>query len=770
MGLFSSKKRIIVGTSVSRAIEDRLLPNSIRDGALKGLFSEDEVNGTPAYVRESLVQSIGMKAERMYAWAANNYLHGLPSGRASVATQGRAEVEGVLSSLEGGPVLIEYTRFGPPNTLHMGWMQAAALYGYNAATNELTTLSATVGYPVYLEDLQVVVPPSLAEQQLPAALELWGVPPNSGYTPFRYMSGGLGSSLTTSPTPVYYLDSATTEHVRMKYVWAAPGWITVEDPGGMGLLTGYSMNAPHRDYVELPLPAHEETADYFHVRYQINGVTKFWMYRVGSGTYPTLDAIFDDPPVETGLFFPFLYFRYNKVSEISNPSSESYKDCKKMLRYLGMSYDMVAEGIEANPDIDDVEQAFLTFAIPANSTNPVDLRYLYEFFDSQYAATGANFSSPLEANIASIFADERDLVKNTIVIQDARFKMALSNGGIFKRRKAGSIGSVGSFSSGITTVDVPITYTSWTEDDAGDAPTMTHNTPIDTHYYRKQVSHHQYDEILVVNLKMVYHVYGEYHTTGDDTEDILLIPIDRAITDAYSIPDREILYARSLHYVFNSVVVQKVKWYQTGFFKFLMIALAVVIVIYTQGAGIEAALSGLAAGTITIQAIIISLAMGIVKSLVIGELIQLFIEAVGLEGTFLIALMAAAAALYGAYDAGSFANSSWAKNLLKVSTNLVSGIQTKLSDLMGDLADAATEFGKMVEDQTKLLETAQELLEGDLTLVPLIVFGESPNDFYNRTVHSGNIGVIGIDAVSSFVDTALTLPTLDQSLNGSLNV
>lgn len=766
MGLFSSKKRITVGTSVSRAIEDKLLPNSIRDGALRSIFSNDEVNGIPSYVRQSLVQSIGMKAERMYAWAKNNYVHGLPSGKSSTATQGRDEVQAVLDALEGTPVLIEYTRYGPPNTLHMGWMKAVELYGYNAATNELPVLSAAKGYPVYLEDLVVVLPPSLVPLQLPGALEQWGVPPNAGYTPFRSASGSMGTSLTVTPSPIYYLNSATTEHIRIAYTWAAPGYITISDSGGYGEIPVYSLKAPHTEYAELALPAHVETADYFHVRYTVNGVTKFWMYLVGSGTYPTLDAVFDDPPVETGLFFPFIYFRHNKVSEISNTASESYKDCRKMLRYLGMSYDAVAEGIDANPDIADVEQAFLTFAVPANSTNPVDRRYLFEFFDAQYLATGATFSSPAQAQIASMFTNESDLVKNTIVIQDARFKMALSNGGIFKRRVMGSIGPIGSFTSGITTVDVPITFTAWGGDYGGQAATTTTLTPIDTHFYRKQVSHSQYDEILVVNLKMVYHVYGQYHTTGDDTDDILLIPIDRSITDAYSIPDREILYARSLHYVFNSVVVQKVKWYQTGFFQFLMIALAVVIVIYTQGTGIEAALSGLAAGTITIQAIIISVAMGIIKSLVIGELIQLFIEAVGLEGTFLIALMAAAAALYGAYDAGSFANSSWAKNLLQVSTSLVSGIQNKLGDLMGDLADAATEFGKMVEDQTKLLETAQELLEGNPTLVPLIVFGESPNDFYNRTVHSGNIGVIGIDAVSSFVDNALTLPTLDQSLNG----
>ena len=41
---------------------------------------------------------------------------------------------------------------------------------------------------------------------------------------------------------------------------------------------------------------------------------------------------------------------------------------------------------------------------------------------------------------------------------------------------------------------------------------------------------------------------------------------------------------------------------------------------------------------------------------------------------------------------------------------------------------------------------------------------QSPTDYFNRTVHSGNIGVVAIDAVSSFVESSLTLPKLNDSL------
>ena len=64
----------------------------------------------------------------------------------------------------------------------------------------------------------------------------------------------------------------------------------------------------------------------------------------------------------------------------------------------------------------------------------------------------------------------------------------------------------------------------------------------------------------------------------------------------------------------------------------------------------------------------------------------------------------------------------------------------------------------------KLLESAQDLLEPSQLLHPFIIFGESPNDFYNRTVHSGNIGTMAISSITNYVDLSLTLPKFSETV------
>lgn len=748
MGLFGGGKKTIVGTTVSRVIEDKSLPDSIQSGFIKALFAEEQQPDIPGYVIEEIVGSVGLKAERMYEYASKHYVHGLPSGRFHSAMQGAAEVEAVLARIEGVPVELEYSRIGSPNFLHLGWMKLIAERGYNPQTNEITGLRAQYNTPVYLKDLVVIIPDSLVNDLEDGALEQWGISPKAGFTPER----SAKPSMLVDHSPIQVSPVATSPQLLVLYTWQTTTW---------GIDGAIPEN--HEASFELVLGGYIEEADYFHVKYRVNGITKYWLYEDDSGVHPTLDAVFKGP-TEQGTFFPFAYFRYNKTSELEDKSTDAYKTSKKLVKYLGMDYDTVTEAIHDNPDIDDVEQAMLVMAVPANSQDPLEQRYLFEFFSNWFHASGSQFRTETAAKIAATQIDNSDLNRATIVIQDARFKMALSHDGIFKRRVAGSIGAVGSCNSSTTEKWVNQPYV----DEFG---SHSFAVKVTTHHYRKQTNNAQYDEISVVGLQMKYHIWGKYHTVGDETDDILLVPIDRSITRYYSIPDRETLYSRSMHYVFNSRQVIKIKWYQTMFFRFIMIVVAVAITIYTGGAaGIQALASAIAAGGAAATAAMWTLLTKIVIGLAISAALKVFVKAVGFEAAFIIALAAMAVGGYMSMDAGSVAGAPWAQELMQLATGLMKAVSANVGDLMGDLAKEASNFTKFMEEQTKTLETAQELLDGNNLLSPFVIFGESPADYFNRTVHSGNIGVVGINAVSSFVDVALTLPKLDDTVGENFYV
>lgn len=734
------EKRVAFGTSISRAIKDDKLPSSVKSGVLKALFDEGNV---PEYLLEELINSVGVRAERMYTYGENHYTHGLPTGEFMIEAEAIETVVGtVLQALESLPVTIDYIHHGPANTLHIGWVKLLSDHGYDPVTNRLNGLSGTIGIPVYLDDMVVVIPAALLPTVEPESLQLWGPAARAGWTPER--TGGTPETRAMiTPTGVRADPTGTAELVRVSYVW--------EDGGTI-----------HRGSFDIPITGFDDAADYFQVRYHMGSVVRYWIYRDGAGVHPTLDTLFDRPHTTGGSFFPFAYFRYNGVSELADTASASYLTNKRLVKYLGMDYDQVAEAINANPNIGNVKQAMLMLAVPANTTEPIELRYLWDFFNQLFLASSPEFRYRTEEEAAAyaLTLEQKGLRAPGIVIQDARFKMALENQGIYKRRKAGVIGPIGTHNSSVSSQ--LLTYTVTVESET--TYDVIVNANIISHFYRRQISVGYYDEIQVIGLRTLFYIDTGYTSVGDGDDDrILLIPLDRSVTAEYSIPDREVLYARSLHFVFNSLVIESVRWYQSSLFQFVLLVVAIVITVYSWGSdGGSAIGAALVAGNYLLAAALIFNA--IIEYLIVRQVFKLFVKAVGIRVAFVIAIIAAVLGIADAIDSGSVAGAPYAGDLLTLSSGITSGIGNKLQADYQDLLEQTRELEKLQKEQTKLLETAKELLENRSILSPFVIFGEKPDDFYNRTVHSGNIGVVGIEAISSYVDMSLRLPELNDTL------
>jgi hypothetical protein len=464
-----------------------------------------------------------------------------------------------------------------------------------------------------------------------------------------------------------------------------------------------------------------------------------------------------------GSYFPFLGFRQDGVAEIADKTTASYQTSKRMAKYLGMDYDTVAEAIEENPDIDDVLQAMMVFAVPANTSDELERRYLFDYFESLFFERDTQWTQPRGPAAWDVIFNTTS-AQNT-VIQDGRYKMAISDRGITKRRVAGTIGPVGSHDSASEIEMIPMEFVD------PEGVSSIQNVPQPVHHYRRQVTAGMYEEITVLGLRVQYRVSGQLAAAADEDDAILLVPIDRSLTQGWNLTDRERLYARSLHYVFCSIQAVKVKWYQTGLFQAVTFFVAVVITVVSYGSTFEALVAAFAsASAAAVTTVVLDLVVKLVLGMVAAEVFQQIAEAVGGPVALALAVVAAVYSGVQAFQAGGLQGAPFAEGLLKIATGLAKGVGATIQEQLAQLAGEFDSLNLLKSDAEKEFERANKLLENSNSLSPFVIFGESPDDYYNRTVHSGNVGIHSIGAISSFVDNALRLPTLAQTLGGEIHV
>lgn len=180
-----------------------------------------------------------------------------------------------------------------------------------------------------------------------------------------------------------------------------------------------------------PIPDVPETSEFLQAAYLVGDVRKWWHYQLGTGVHAELEVVLTQGAEVSAQFFPMAYFRYDKKSEIGDKGSASYKSTKALVSKLGMDYDKIATAINENPDIKDVIQAFFTFGIPAESTDQLELRYLFRFFERVYTMGGisnspGSFQNTFQSRLLSGSKPGLESYNRiSLEIADKRFRMFL---------------------------------------------------------------------------------------------------------------------------------------------------------------------------------------------------------------------------------------------------------------------------------------------------------------------------------------------------------
>ena len=781
MGLFSSKKKTYVNTSVSRMVDDADIIPSSKIAVIDYTLSQNSAStrlsaeSLSDYLIRAGSNNIAARARKARKYASKPaFAYGLPESnlvsRANVDVM--AAVQDSLERVYPDGVIVHDAYFGPMNNFYFLKPMLWQKYDYNYDTNELVAESQRIGFKCYMESAVIKYSKyTTADLIDPDTLMQYGLSAEAGYTPFRaanprafqvpWVNDYEGDNDIAEVT-VVYADSAgvkKTYKIVLDYL--------SYEPSSKPPTTGLDESDKDRIDPTAVAPIVEDTLqdkDYFQANYTYTqgDVTKTntFIYLYGSGLDTKLDRLFNSTDM-FGSHIPRIYARMDgrACNDESLKDTPEYKAMVGMCRQLGMNWsEWVNEIHKSVGALEDVTQIFMTYSLPANTEDSLIQEYLFEYFMGIYGRIPDKFATTIFYNI------KRDMISygakqgQTIVVSDKAYAQQISFSSIGYLDVLGSIGKVGTMQSGV-------------ERDAAVAASrpggwVTGYAFARYHYYRKQLTDTTYREVRVYGLSSTEYVSGGYTTTASGDSGNLLIPLDLAVDHEFNTKEKEFLYTKAMYIVLNTLKVVKTKWYQTGVFKAIMFIITVVIAYFFPPAG-AAAMSWMAAA----YAVAYAVAINIVISIAVKLLVSMGID-VGVAA----AIVAVVALVVGGYSALSKTGSAvgvTTQQLLQISSTAFSvssqGYALQTQKAIKDFNSLMTD---LTAEQKEIQEKALELGMGQHG--PLLMFeppisigvriGEAPDDYYDRSIRINNLAGTIYSLTESSVDLALMLPTSQQTL------
>ena len=570
-------------------------------------------------------------------------------------------------------------------------------------------------------------------------------------------------TVTTYPTlpvgesgPVYYVDAT----------------ITASDT--LLLRYSYEKNAGDTGFVTetISMPGVEPDVYFYHAEYIRKGET-------GSGvtrwTYNTTDGIYPELAVKPGVTLESPYFPVAIVRQNNNDVEEGdddYPTTRKLLDIIGIDLDDVVTGIQENPDQSEIDHAYIIMGVDISTDLPNSWHYLHDYFvylHSLNPATKSGYDN--WASSVSGFSEYANTPPmNTVNITDGTYNIDV--GYLYTEHRV-LTGTLAEPMEREVNYNTPIGTDGWSA-----------NT--DEIVFRRQLDEDTYSEVRVYGLMHINHVYGGKtvdtslenafyrDSEGDQTNGNFVIPLNNNILQSMGLQKGNELMYDAIKIVFNSYEVVKLKWYQTGFFQFvtIIVAVAITIVTYQPGALTSSivgagAVAGLSTLTLVLTDIIVAFA--------IKKGFEMVAEILPPNIAFALSIAFAAYAAGSVMGTGSLSGLPFASEALMAANNLTEAtMEVAFEELDAEILGFQDEAAK----KTAELEELWDELEVGVDLDPMDIFTdfgqeqyfETPSAFLYRTVHAGNPGVGTLDSVNYYVDNKLSLPSLSPGLGVNINV
>jgi len=506
------------------------------------------------------------------------------------------------------------------------------------------------------------------------------------------------------------------------------------------------------------------------------GGAKMFIYKIGTGN-AVLDALNVSVGSEvTAEFFPFLPVRLNNVS-ITDPSYAALFDSTKKLykkATKNQTFDDLVAQVEDNPDLSEIDYAYVQWAVTLNTKDNDAKKYLYSFWKNliplhglpsdyidNFVTSNAAYQTGLAAVTAWTAAQSNPTnplygtpkpptpsygTPPTVTLQFKTDSASLQD---FDNRISFSfidettftgIGKVGAKKGDYwiekgTSLNWTVTtgYVSSSGEDT--RHTTSNSMPLMNIYW--QSGDNEYRRLRVYGAVHENFIYGgkSVRITSsealDDTDDSgFLVPLHYPSLKEAGLVSSTQLATANTYIVFNSYKIYKKKWYETFLgMLFIIIAIVVIGALIAPGAvggisgifGTNAAVGGALGLTGTSAVVAGAVANAIAAVLISTALSSASTALFGQKWGALIGSILGFVISFGL--GGGFSNLSTLfqpSNLLALSSALANGyngfVQGEIAEINAKLTDMKSEYEKEMD---RIQDLLADLMGNDLAFNPM---------------------------------------------------
>ena len=512
------------------------------------------------------------------------------------------------------------------------------------------------------------------------------------------------------------------------------------------------------------------------------------------------------PPLEDKLypFAPVVASYRDLYKEVDEDSTILATDSIDLLNVIGLGSQSLNESLR-NTITDNIWAANITFNVqPTEDSSNESLRYCFEYYNDKYLTYNQTPAEYLELDDGSGGASTRGIQDpfdewyediyygNRLIISYEEFyidpdvqikypgmdkKMYIGYGSIVRNSYSGSIGKIdtATFSSNDQIIGYLSGNTFITIEDYNNLSDKTGYVSVEgeVHVYRLQVSIDTYIELNILNPRTGHYIVRA--TQQDVAAEYPLVPIDRnLLIDKFNSLDASAVLLDGMLLHVEIIDKQNVKFYEKESFGNFLQMVNIIIIIGSLGS--------LKWTEVFTQAYLKQVTITLAINVAISEAVKLIAKHFGV----LAAIVAAVAAYAFAIDKGYFKGSDvkglpWAGEILLATTAVTAAVNDINKDRIKKLEDEYAEFDEQKAEREEEFSVAEELLgkNGDLDTAFTILTGttrlstvdlsyhEEPEEFFERTIHRGNPGMLAIVAIEMYVDGALRLPESMELINYS---